>query len=62
MEPDQLQHGRPTASVIAQQYSSVTLFSLRLHSLKEKIRPVFSKTVNIFDARLKNISYILKTV
>jgi hypothetical protein len=38
LEPDQQkQHNRHTACVIAQQYSSATSVSLRLHSRKEKL-------------------------
>jgi hypothetical protein len=36
MEPHQLQHDRPGACVIAQQYSSATFVSLRFNSRKEK--------------------------
>jgi hypothetical protein len=37
MGPGRLQHDRPSACVIAQQYSSSTLASLRCHSYKEKL-------------------------
>jgi hypothetical protein len=36
LKPDRLQHDRPAACVIAQQYSSVTFISLFFHSHKEK--------------------------
>jgi hypothetical protein len=36
LEPDRLQHDRPAACVIAQQYSSATFVSLRFHSRREK--------------------------
>jgi hypothetical protein len=36
LEPNRWQHDRPAATVIAQQYSSATLASLRVHSRKEK--------------------------
>ena len=44
LEPDRPQHDRFAACVIAQQYSSATLVSLRFHSRKEQV-----------DARFKNI-------
>jgi len=34
--PDQQQYDRPAACVIAQQYSSATLVSLRVHYRREK--------------------------
>ena len=44
LERDRLQHDRPTACVIAQHYSSVTLVLLRLLSRKDE-----------FDAYYKNV-------
>jgi hypothetical protein len=43
--PDRLQHNRPTACVIAQQYSSATFVSLPFNSRKKK-----------FVAHLKNVN------
>jgi hypothetical protein len=40
-QPDRLQHDRPAACVIAQQYSSAIFVSLRFHSRNEKIRYAF---------------------
>jgi hypothetical protein len=37
LECDLPKHDRPAACVIAQQYSSVTLFSLRFHSRKVQL-------------------------
>jgi hypothetical protein len=50
METDRPQHERPTAYVIAQQYSSATLISLRFHSCKEKFLrfPKKKKILSIF--------------
>ena len=39
LQPERSQHDCPAACVIAQQYSSTTAFSLRLHSRKEKLAP-----------------------
>jgi hypothetical protein len=36
VKPDRLQHDRHAAYVIAQQYSSATLISLRLHYRKKE--------------------------
>jgi len=38
LEPDRPQHGSPTDSVVAQQYSSSTFVSLRLHYRKKSVR------------------------
>ena len=45
METDRPQHERPTAYVIAQQYSSATLISLRFHSRKEKFLTISKKKI-----------------
>jgi hypothetical protein len=39
LRPDRQQHDHPAASVIAQQYSPNTAFSLRIHSRREKLAP-----------------------
>jgi hypothetical protein len=41
LESDRPQHNSPIACVIAQQYSSATLVSLRFHSCTKKIRRTF---------------------
>jgi len=41
MEPDRPQHDLPAAFVIAQQYSSATFVTLRVHYHKEKFGPLF---------------------
>jgi hypothetical protein len=41
-KPDRLQHDRPAASVIAQQYSSATFVSLRFHYPKEYLKKMCS--------------------
>ena len=46
LEPYQLQHGRTSACVIAQQYSSATFVSLRFHFRKEN-----------FGAHFKNVTF-----
>jgi hypothetical protein len=49
MEPDRLEYDRPTACVIAQQYSSSTFLSHRVHSRKEKFFTLFERvSVSIF--------------
>lgn len=45
-ESDRSQQDRPTACVIAQQYSSTSFESLRSHSLKEKVRRAFQKMLS----------------
>jgi hypothetical protein len=37
LEPDRQQHGRPTACVVAPQYSSATFISLHFHYRKENL-------------------------
>jgi hypothetical protein len=48
LEPDRPQRDRSAAVVIAQQYFSVTIYSLRFHSLTDK-----------FGARFKMFYFIL---
>jgi hypothetical protein len=46
LERNRLQHDRLTACVIAQQYSSAAIVSLRFHSHDEKIRHAFKNMIN----------------
>jgi len=49
------QLARPTACVIAQQYSSVTFVSLLFQSGKEKFRSLFENvTISVFAVFFKN--------
>jgi hypothetical protein len=55
VEPDRPQHDRPAACVIAQQYSSATVFSFRFDSRKEKFGSHFKKFVSSFlKMRVRN--------
>jgi len=58
LETDRPQHYRSAACVIAQQYSSATLVSLRCHSCQEKLGPFFKKNVfisifSLFERKLR---------
>jgi hypothetical protein len=48
MEPDEPQHDRPLACVIAQQYSSAIFVLLRFHSSKEEFGPRFKNIICTF--------------
>jgi hypothetical protein len=62
LEPDRLYHDRPTVCVIAQQYSSITFISLRLHSRKEKYGAVYKNVITLFLNILELLMFKLRNL
>jgi hypothetical protein len=56
VEPDQTQHDRAAAYVIAQLYSFASLISLRFHSRTEKLGARFKTVISIFTFFLNCVS------